>query len=122
MHKHIALITYLVRDYDEAIGWFRAALGFRLFEDQEMGEAKRWVVVGPDSPQGARFLLARAADAPQATSASARRGDSGQGRAESGRVASPFPLQENFDHDTTEAMRVTASSMMAGEVAMLSRT
>jgi catechol 2,3-dioxygenase-like lactoylglutathione lyase family enzyme len=27
---HIALVTYLVRNYDEAIAWFSRALGFRL--------------------------------------------------------------------------------------------
>ena len=59
--KHIALITYLVRDYAEAISWFQNALGFRLFEDTAMGGGKRWVVVGPDTQSGARFLLAKAA-------------------------------------------------------------
>ena len=31
--KHIALITYLVREYAEAISWFQNALGFKLFDD-----------------------------------------------------------------------------------------
>ena len=61
MQKHIALITYLVRDYAEAIAWFQNALGFKLFEDTDMGGGKRWVVIGPDTNSGARFLLARAA-------------------------------------------------------------
>ena len=58
--KHIALITYLVRDYAEAIPWFQNTLGFKLFEDTDMGDGKRWVVVGPDTQSGARFLLAKA--------------------------------------------------------------
>jgi len=58
--KHIALITYLVREYAEAITWFQNALGFVLFEDTDMGGGKRWIVIGPDSNSGARFLLAKA--------------------------------------------------------------
>ncbi len=65
MQKHIALITYLVRDYDEAITWFQKALGFKLFEKTNMGDDKRWVVVGSDSISGARFLLAKAASPEQ---------------------------------------------------------
>ena len=57
--KHIALITYLVREYAEAIAWFQNALGFKLFEDTDMGDGKRWVVIGPDTNSGARFLLAK---------------------------------------------------------------
>ena len=56
--RHIALITYLVREYDEAITWFQNALGFKVFEDTDMGGGKRWVVIGPDTSSGARFLLA----------------------------------------------------------------
>jgi catechol 2,3-dioxygenase-like lactoylglutathione lyase family enzyme len=66
MLHHIALITYLVRDYDEAIAWFRTALGFRLFENTDMGGGKRWVVMGPETELGARFLLAKAATPEQA--------------------------------------------------------
>ena len=58
--KQIALITYLVREYAEAVTWFQNALGFKLFEDTDMGGGKRWVVVGPETSMGARFLLARA--------------------------------------------------------------
>jgi len=66
MPRHIALITYLVQDYDEAIAWFQAALHFKLFENTDMGGGKRWVVVGPDTKHGARFLLAKAATPEQA--------------------------------------------------------
>ncbi len=78
MPQHIALITYLVRDYDEAMRWFDAALAFKLFEDTDMGDGKRWVVMGPDSERGARFLLARAANPEQAAAV---------GKAAGGRVA-----------------------------------
>lgn len=33
MPQHLAAITYLVRDYDEAIAWFTGRLGFTLVED-----------------------------------------------------------------------------------------
>ncbi len=65
--RHIALITYLVREYDEAITWFQNAVGFKLFEDTDMGDGKRWVVIGPDTNSGARFLLAKAAAPEQST-------------------------------------------------------
>ena len=55
---HIALV---VRDYDEAIAFYRDALGFELVEDRAMGAGKRWVLVQPPGGQGAALLLARAA-------------------------------------------------------------
>lgn len=56
-------LTYLVRDYDEAIAWFTHALGFRLHEDTPLGAGKRWVLVGGET--GPTLLLARAANAEQ---------------------------------------------------------
>jgi catechol 2,3-dioxygenase-like lactoylglutathione lyase family enzyme len=55
----ISAITYLVRDYDEAIAWFVGSLGFALIEDTDMGEGKRWVLVAPQN-DGVRLLLAKA--------------------------------------------------------------
>ena len=89
MPKHIALITYLVRDYDEAIAWFQSALGFMLFENTDMGAGKRWVVVGPDTDSGARFLLAKAADPSQSSHI---------GQAAGGRVAY-FLHTDDFERD-----------------------
>lgn len=67
MTATIALITYLARDYDEAIAWFRHALGFALLEDTDQGGGKRWVVMAPDGNTGARFLIAKAATDEQAS-------------------------------------------------------
>ena len=55
---HVALV---VRDYDEAIAWYRDVLGFELREDTDRGGGKRWVRMAP--PGNARFnlLLAQAA-------------------------------------------------------------
>jgi len=43
----IAQITFLVREYDEAIEFFAQKLGFSLREDTDMGSGKRWVAVQP---------------------------------------------------------------------------
>ena len=65
MSRHLALLSLLVRDYDEAIAFYVGKLGFELVEDSELGAGKRWVVVSP-GPGGSRFLLAKASDAQQA--------------------------------------------------------
>jgi catechol 2,3-dioxygenase-like lactoylglutathione lyase family enzyme len=60
----IELVTFVVRDYDEAIDFFVNLLGFALVEDSpsvaESGRAKRWVVVRP--PGGGTGLLLAEAD------------------------------------------------------------
>jgi catechol 2,3-dioxygenase-like lactoylglutathione lyase family enzyme len=71
----LSLTALLVRDYDEAIGFFVGKLGFVLTADTDQGAGKRWVVVTP--PGGdAGLLLARPVDPVQA----ARIGDQGGGR------------------------------------------
>ncbi len=89
IQKHISLVTYLVRDYDEALSWFKLALGFRLFEDSDLGGGKRWVVVGPPTDFGARFLLAKAASPEQIAAI---------GKAAGGRVAF-FLHTDDFERD-----------------------
>jgi catechol 2,3-dioxygenase-like lactoylglutathione lyase family enzyme len=64
MGVRVAMVTVVVDDYARGIGFFRDALGLGLIADTDMGEGKRWVVVG--TPGGARLLLAKAADAQQA--------------------------------------------------------
>lgn len=62
MNQRLGLITLVVRDYDEAIGFFVGTLGFTLVEDSPVpAQAKRWVVVAPPGGGGAQLLLARAA-------------------------------------------------------------
>lgn len=60
--KHIALV---VRDYDEAIGFFVGKLHFDLLEDTRLSETKRWVLVRPPGGAGCALLLARAVGAEQ---------------------------------------------------------
>ncbi len=61
MQQQLALVSLLVRDYDEAIGFYCNKLGFRLVEDTPQGQ-KRWVVVAPHGDSGSALLLARASD------------------------------------------------------------
>ena len=59
--RRIAMATVVVRDYDEAIAWYRDALGFDLLEDSDRGDGKRWVRMAPTGDAGFSLLLARAA-------------------------------------------------------------
>ena len=62
--RTIANVTYLVRDYDEAIRFFVDSLSFDLVEDSALdGGTKRWVRVAPPGAQTC-LLLARA-DGPE---------------------------------------------------------
>jgi catechol 2,3-dioxygenase-like lactoylglutathione lyase family enzyme len=72
----LAFVSLVVRDYDEAIAWYRDVLGFALLEDAPRENGKRWVRVGPADGRGASLLLARAATAEQR----ARIGDQTGGR------------------------------------------
>jgi len=58
------MIAIVVDDYDLAIAHYVGDLGFTLIEDKEMTPEKRWVVIAP-SEEGARILLAKAANEQQ---------------------------------------------------------
>jgi len=58
--SHIAAITLVVPDYDEAIAHYCDGLGFDLIEDTDFGGGKRWVLVAPPGSTGARLLLGKA--------------------------------------------------------------
>ena len=79
MTQRLAALTLLVRDYDEALAFFVATLGFELLEDTPLGAGKRWVRVRPPGragDPGTSLLLARAATPEQ----QARVGDQTGGR------------------------------------------
>jgi catechol 2,3-dioxygenase-like lactoylglutathione lyase family enzyme len=59
-------VTLLVRNYEEAIASFTQTLRFRIIEDTDLGNGKRWVRVGPVGTHGATLLLAQASTAEQA--------------------------------------------------------
>ena len=66
MHRSLAHVALVVRDYDEAIDFYVGKLGFELVEDTYQPEQdKRWVVVRPGA-DGCSILLARASDDHQA--------------------------------------------------------
>jgi catechol 2,3-dioxygenase-like lactoylglutathione lyase family enzyme len=60
MRQSIACVSILVRDYDEAIGFYAGTLRIRVVEDTPLGYGKRWVVLAPPGSGGTRILLARA--------------------------------------------------------------
>ena len=62
MERHIAAISLLVRDYDEAIAYYTHKLGFVLLEDTPLGGGKRWVRIAPRGAAETSLLLARAAN------------------------------------------------------------
>ena len=65
MQQAIATISYVVRDYDEAIEFFIEKLGFDLVEDTCLGQeqpGKRWVIVKPNGSTACSLLLAKAVD------------------------------------------------------------
>ena len=93
--SRLGLVTFVAREYDEAIGFFVGKLDFELLEDTDMGDGKRWVVVAPASgsnnglKSGASLLIARAVtDAEKAS----------VGNQAGGRVAF-FLNTDNFDRD-----------------------
>ncbi|MGA0601598.1 VOC family protein [Caulobacter sp. KR2-114] len=72
--RRLAQVTFLVRDYDEAIAFFTDALGFALTADTDMGGGKRWVSVAPTADgSGAGLVLARASG-PEQEAAVGRQG------------------------------------------------
>lgn len=64
--QDLALVSLVVRDYDEAIAFYTTALNFSLAADEELEPGKRWVVVQPPGSTGAGLLLAKAANSAQA--------------------------------------------------------
>ena len=96
MSQQLASITFLVRDYREAIDYFVQALRFELLQDEPLGsEGKRWVRVAPAGGRGTALLLARAATVEQQASIGTQGG---------GRVFL-FLQTDNFQQDY-EGMKV----------------
>ncbi|MFM2364127.1 MAG: hypothetical protein RLZZ316_3029 [Bacteroidota bacterium] len=67
MQQSLALISIVVKDYDEAIAFYTQQLHFTLVEDTVMSPTKRWVVVAPPGSNGCNLLLAKAATEEQST-------------------------------------------------------
>jgi len=60
MKQHIAHVTLLVNDYDEAIEFYTQKLHFTLVEDTSLTNTKRWVRVAPPGSTATCLLLAEA--------------------------------------------------------------
>ena len=73
MPQHIASVTLLVDDYDEAICYFVKTLGFSLRTDDDRGNDNRWVVVTP-SGGGASIRLSAAREQRQRDAIGAQAG------------------------------------------------
>lgn len=99
MTRRIGAITLVVRDYDEAIAWYRDQAGFVVIEDSDMGGGKRWVTVAPAADAFPRLLLAKATTPEQ----TAHVGDQTGGR------VGFFLHTDDFDadHDRMKAAGVT---------------
>lgn len=62
MKQHIAHISLVVSDYDEAIEFYTKKLRFELIEDTNLSTEKRWVLVKPKGSTGCHLLLAKASN------------------------------------------------------------
>ncbi|MES2795756.1 MAG: VOC family protein [Bacteroidota bacterium] len=60
MKQKLAHIALVVEDYDEAIDFYINKLGFKLIEDTQQTDTKRWVIVSPNSEDSCSILLAKA--------------------------------------------------------------
>ncbi|WP_041659356.1 VOC family protein [Asticcacaulis excentricus] len=60
--SHIAGVTLVVPDYDEAITHYCTGLGFDLIEDTDLGGGKRWVLIAPKGSSETRLLLGKASN------------------------------------------------------------
>jgi catechol 2,3-dioxygenase-like lactoylglutathione lyase family enzyme len=89
MNQHIAHITLVVNDYDEAITFYTRKLHFRLIEDTKLNETKRWVKISPPGNSNFCLLLAKATNEEQ---------KSRVGNQTGGRVFL-FLYTDNFQHD-----------------------
>lgn len=65
--QHIGYIALVVRDYDEAIQFYRDKIGFALIEDSRLDDKKRWVLMAPPGAVETRLLLAKAASPEQSS-------------------------------------------------------
>ncbi|MDN3714947.1 VOC family protein [Vibrio breoganii] len=61
IQQQIGNIALVVENYDDAIEFYTQKLQFKLVEDTDLGDGKRWVQVSPPNSNGTNLLLAQAA-------------------------------------------------------------
>ena len=77
MRREIGSVTVVVRDYDEAISYYRSVLDFVVVEDRPVPKQdKRWIRMAPGTDSAFSIVLGRAADERQRS----RTGDQTGGR------------------------------------------
>ncbi|MGI9545929.1 MAG: VOC family protein [Flavobacteriaceae bacterium] len=76
MKQQLAMVSILIRDYDEAIEFYTEKMGFNLIEDSKLDDDKRWVVLRPKGHSQTSLLLAKASGMDQLNSV----GNQGGGR------------------------------------------
>ncbi|MEM9001133.1 MAG: VOC family protein [Bacteroidota bacterium] len=67
MNQHIAHITSVVEEYDEAISSYTKKMGSELIEDIKLDDKKRWMIIAPKGNGNCRLLLAKAKGKAQTT-------------------------------------------------------
>jgi catechol 2,3-dioxygenase-like lactoylglutathione lyase family enzyme len=60
MINKIGHVTVLVKNYDEAIRYYRDTLGFEVRADNEFGEGDRWVSLAPPAQKDTELVLVEA--------------------------------------------------------------
>jgi catechol 2,3-dioxygenase-like lactoylglutathione lyase family enzyme len=75
MAQTLAHVTFLVREYDEAITFFTEKLSFQIVEDSPQPEGKRWVLVRPNGSPSTCLLLAQATTPAQTATIGKQTGD-----------------------------------------------
>ncbi|MEZ9914702.1 VOC family protein [Vibrio breoganii] len=61
IQQQIGNIALVVENYDDAIEFYTQKLQFKLVEDTDLGDGKRWVQVSPPNSNDTNLLLAQAA-------------------------------------------------------------
>ncbi|GAA0374967.1 VOC family protein [Bacillus horti] len=60
MKRTIGHLTILVKDYDEAIAFYKEKAGFELLADNDFGNGMRWVSLAPSKESQAAIVLVKA--------------------------------------------------------------
>ncbi len=65
MTQRLHTVALVVPDYDQAIAFYVDCVGFRLLDDIDLGDGKRWVRVAPPGDDSSSLLIAKAVEEQQ---------------------------------------------------------
>jgi len=74
VQQKIGSIALVVENYDDAIAFYTQKLQFKLIQDTDLGDGKRWVLVSPPNGNGTNLLLAQARGEQQIAAVGAQSG------------------------------------------------